>query len=83
MNYFNYLPFGGGDNLFWDEFYGLSHSNCFIRLSRRYWIMDAIDRYAKERGMNVLGRVDAEVAHFYHGTAKGRSHAQRHFLALT
>ena len=68
INYFNSLPFGGGDNLFWCEFFDYPHKNCCIELCKRHWIFDAICNLAEETKLKRLWCVSVNVYHFYHGT---------------
>ena len=35
MGYFNYLPFGGGDNVFWSELAGLLNHYPWFTISKR------------------------------------------------
>ena len=83
IGYFNYLPLGGGDNLFWSEFFGHKHANCCIRLCKRPWVFDEVQKLGKQVNKDILGELDMDVCHFYHGDVCKRSRTQRHFMLLT
>lgn len=80
---FNFLPFGGGDDLFWCELIGKGTNNLCIKLTRRSEVGKTVKRLAKAGKMNLVSYVNADVCHFYHGPMKGRSRTQRHYLALS
>ena len=85
IGYFNYLPFGGGDNLFWYEM-GISGSRenfpWFI-IFKRDNISDAVEKYQQLTNKTLLSTVFVDIYHFYHGEFKSRSYRQRHYMMMT
>lgn len=83
IGYFNYLPFGGGDNLFWSEIADLNSFYPWFLLYRRKYVQEVIQIAIKVFNRNILGNVFIDVYHFYHGERLGRSYQQRHYMMLT
>ena len=84
MGYFNYLPFGGGDNVFWSEIHGSARSYYpWFVLCKRPNVTECINTIAKLEGKSLLEQVYVDVCHFYHGKTKGRSYRQRHYMMMT
>ena len=69
MGYFNFLPFGGGDTLFWDEM-GVDgnapdHQRRIVNITSR----------RKSLNLKIsFGNVEVDVCHFYHGKFINRSY---------
>lgn len=81
---FNYLPFGGGDALFWHEIDPQSSSrDPWNVLVGREDVCEKMDDISHVSGKKLLGFVDAEICHFNHGEMKERSYGQRHYMLLT
>ena len=84
MGYFNYLPFGGGDNVFWSELTesARSHYPWFI-INKRESVSTCMDTLRRMQGKELLQNVYVDVYHFYHGKTKERSYRQRHYMLMT
>lgn len=83
MGYFNYLPVGGGDNVFWSELAGLLNHYPWFTLCRRENVPICMETLKKLTGKSLLDEVFVDVYHFYHGESKGRSYRQRHYMMMT
>lgn len=70
---FNFLPFGGGDDLFWSEFIG-SPNLMVIRLCKRSCVQKNFNNLMKTTKKKKIVGVNVIVCHFYHGEKKNRSH---------
>ena len=84
IGYFNYLPFGGGDNMFWAEITNTIRSSYpWFILNKREHVSEAVQVLKKMTGKELLGTVYVDISHFYHGELKGRSYRQRHYMMMT
>ena len=82
IGYFNYLPLGGGDDLFWSEILGIDRRP-FILLEARTYVKDVLAILQSETGKSLFGKVYVDIVHFYHGDRKGRSYNHRHYVLMT
>ena len=83
IGYFNYLPFGGGDNLFWYEIMNRGNEKFWFDMFKRQDVKNKIDSLCKENNCPLLCDVDVDVSHFWHGSIKNRSYLQRQVLLMT
>lgn len=82
IDYFNYLPLGGGDDLFWFEIVNWKLVG-FMGLMKRNYVKSVLENTAKFQKKTLLGVVPIVVYHFFHGNMKNRSYTQRQYLLLT
>ena len=79
---FNFLPLGGGDDLFWCEITGENNQLILLtakRMDVRIVFNELMERLKKDRVVNV----DVEVCHLYHGERNMRSYGQRQIMLMT
>ena len=79
---FNFIPFGGGDDLFWSEFIG-KPSGLVVLVSKRTEVQKIVQDLMKTSKKKKVVGVNVNVCHFYHGERKMRSYGQRQFMLLT
>ena len=82
IGWFNYIPFGGGDDLFWSEIFGKPNTLTLL-VCKRMGVCNTLRLLAKCANVQVVSSVNAEVFHFYHGERKMRSYSQRQYMLLT
>lgn len=82
IGYFNYLPFGGGDDMFWLEMLGID-KRPFILLTGRDNVREVFLSQSNATGKPILGKVSVEISHFFHGNRESRSYKHRHYVLLT
>ena len=82
IGWFNYLPFGGGDDLFFCEITGKT-VGLLSKLCKRSIVLDVITDICKEMRMKLMGYINCPVYHFYHGERKNRSYGHRQYILMT
>lgn len=80
---FNFLPFGGGDDLFLYETIGKPTDHVCIKLVAREGTKEKFSDMAKKQKKKAITYVKVDVCHFFHGDVKNRSRGQRHMMVLT
>ena len=83
IGWFNNLPLGGGDNLFWSEYANDGCKNLMVLLQKRHSVKPIVDSLTKSMKVKRILPVYVTVAHFYHGDMSNRSHTQRSYLLLS
>ena len=73
---FNFLPLGGGDDLFWCEFLGKDNRPVLL-VNKRMSVIDTMTLLMKTTGKKRVADVPVDICHFYHGERKMRSYGQR------
>lgn len=82
IGWFNFIPVGGGDDLFWSEICGRT-SGILLLVSKRMDVFKKIQELAKTTGKKNVVRLNANVCHFYHGERKMRSYGQRQYMLMS
>lgn len=81
MGWFNTVPFGGGDTLLWNELLGIKRKRQWVlELVRRSDVRHLVEKMANEEKVDIVGDVDVNICHFYHGEMWGRSYVQRDYM---
>lgn len=83
IGWFNNLPLGGGDNLFWSEYANDGCKNLMVILQKRNNVKAIVDSLEKSMKAKRILPVYVTVSHFYHGDMSNRSHTQRSYLLLS
>ena len=82
IGWFNCIPVGGGDDLFWSELCG-GTDGLLLLVSKRMEVFNKIQELMKTTGKKNVVRLNATVCHFYHGERKMRSYGQRQYMLLS
>ena len=81
INGFNYLPFGGGDDLWWSELL-CKDKRPFLVLFRRDNVKRVFTKNLNKSKKLILD-VNVNISHFYHGGRDSRSYGERQYILLT
>lgn len=83
IGYFNYMPLGGGDMLFWSELTESVNIPWIYRLCVRENVKRVVMQKSSISGKKIIGDIFVDVCHFFHGDFKNRTYGHRDFMLAT